>query len=167
MSKPVESKHRMKQNNTILASVRHECGALATGEKRKLTVDFSLHLSCKAFSFNISSSKNTVSTFWIQLVDVSKKAWSSYRLDVRTIPIRSACLMPVSDSPRRSQAPKEHLWKEPRVNSQRLDKCTLSAPQSFATQGHKCRIQLLWHMMPGSHRILEYLYLFYNLIVYL
>lgn len=39
--------------------------------------------------------------------------------------------------------------------------------RSFTTQGYKCRIQLLWHMTPGSHTILEYLYLFYNLIVYL
>lgn len=57
-----------------LASVRHKCGALATGEKKRLTVDFSLHLSLKASSFNISYSKNTLSTFCIQLVGVSIKA---------------------------------------------------------------------------------------------
>lgn len=106
---------------------------------------------------------HSVLSWWLS----HKKAWSSHRLEVRDIATNSACLMPVPDSPRTSQAPKERLWYGPRVNSQRLDKCALSTPQSFATQGRKCRIRLVWHMLPGSHRILEYLYLFYNLIVYL
>lgn len=166
MLKPVESKHKIEQNNTISGFCKTWvwCPGYRRGNLQWTSLCICLSkLPHSIFLIPRTLRVHSVLSWWVSY----KKAWSSHRLEVRAISnicLFDACFCFSLNIP--SPQGTFVIWTKdelPEVGH----KCTLSAPQSFATQGCKCRIWLLWHTLPGSHRILEYLYLFYNLIVYL
>lgn len=133
--------------------------------------DFSLQQFLMASSFSISYSGNTMRLGlepWLQLSGICKRLGNFPRPGSKAVPITSAPWMPDFDSLLRCQTPKLIAWhKLGVINSPKLDKSIRNVRCFYVAHWIIFTIPLLWHITPGSHIILEYLYLFYNLIVHL
>lgn len=148
MLKSVESQQKIKQNSAqFLAYVRHECGALATRETTRLTLDFRCLSLSKLphllFLIRGALRVHSVFSWWV----IWKRLGAPVDWDWEPSPpiLFAQCFFPIlleDPKPPRTVCGMGQRWT-PRGWS------ILSAPRSLATRGHKCRTQLVWHMTPG------------------